>query len=100
MRIVLSSDSNETTTTHYYASFGEYKLTLSAHPKCMPREVTAKIHSNDTNFANVTLDCPEKPIEVTAKDETVQLSILQGSGLSVTELNSSNLLTTLPGELL
>ena len=85
--------------SHYYPSAGEYKISLSAHPRCLPRDVTHTIHSNNKKFANASLTCPEI-IELTAK-ESCMLSVLQGSDLHVTSLNNDGKFenTTLPGEL-
>jgi hypothetical protein len=98
-RATISTNKSENKTTHYYVNVGEYKVTLSAHPRCLPRGITATISSNDTKFANASLDCPDQAIEVTAKDESCELEVLRGSGIDVTDLISGELFATLPGEM-
>jgi hypothetical protein len=72
-------------------------MTISA-PQCIPGNVVATVRSASKMFSNVSLDCPDKTIEVTA-EESCELSVLEGSGLNVTKLDSGRFITTLPGEL-
>ena len=97
--MALSSNRNEIIKAHYYANAGEYKITLSAHLMCMPRTITASILSNDTTFANASLECPEKAIEVTAQKESCQVQVVRGFGLNATEV-SGKFTATLPGRLI
>lgn len=91
--------SSQIRASHYYASAGDYVITLSADFNCMPRDVTASVTSINTRFDKASLDCPVL-IEDTAK-EICTLSVLQGSGLKVTDLlNTGIVVGRLPGMIL
>ncbi|CAB4008698.1 Hypothetical predicted protein, partial [Paramuricea clavata] len=94
VRTILTPSSTQIVITHYYASVGEYKMTISA-PQCIPGNVMATVRSASKMFSNVSLDCPDKAVEVTA-EESCELSVLEGAGLNVAELHSGNFTTTLP----
>ena len=84
-------------THHYYTSAGEYTVELSSNVKCLPQKVKAVVRSVFGGFGGVNLTCPDV-IETTDKD-SCELTIEQGAGLDITDVNTNSLLGNISGKL-
>ncbi|XP_046856469.1 uncharacterized protein LOC124449577 isoform X2 [Xenia sp. Carnegie-2017] len=74
-------------TTHWYATSGNFKITLSS--QCLAKSVSTMIKVVEEELSNVSLHCPEI-LEAYDDSSSCMLTVLKGSNLRVVDLNNAN----------